>query len=179
MCSKIVLTGYMGCGKSATAKILSKMINFQWIDLDKFIENKENLTIQEIFNIKGEIYFRKLEIKSLQWIIENENNFVLSLGGGTPCFGENYKILQNIDIQSFYLQTSVNEIVNRLKYSSQSRPMLQNLKPEDMEEFISKHIFERSYYYNFAKFTINTDKKDNQTVVNEILNILNTNENIH
>jgi shikimate kinase len=57
--------------------------------------------------------------------------------------------------------------------------MLQNLKPEDMEEFISKHIFERSYYYNFAKFKINTDKKDNQTVVNEILNILNTNENIH
>ena len=178
MSIKIILTGYMASGKSATAQILSQKLNINYIDLDKYIEEKENLTIQNIFQNHGEIYFRKLEILWLHWIIDHENNFVLSLGGGTPCFGENYKILQNIDIQSFYLQTSVNEIIIRLKKSNQKRPLLQDIDPEDWEDFITKHLFERNFYYNFAKFKIKTDQKDNQTVANEILNLLE-NENIH
>lgn len=172
MSVKIILTGYMACGKSATAKILAKKLNLNCIDLDKWIEEHENLSIENIFKNYGEIHFRKLEIKYLKQIIECQNNYVLSLGGGTPCFGENYKFLQLTDIQSFYLKTSVQEINKRLQNSSQVRPLLQNIPQEKWEDFITKHIFERSFYYNFAKTTINTNFKNNETVADEVLKLL-------
>ena len=178
MAYKIILTGYMASGKSAVAKILAQILNIKYIDLDKFIEKKENLTIENIFKTKGEIFFRNQEIKYLKWIIENENNFVLSLGGGTPTFAENYKVLQINDIHSFYLQTSVKETIKRLHKTTQVRPILQNIDPNDWEDFITKHLFERNYYYNFAKYKIKTDLKSSTEVANEITNIIKY-ENIH
>lgn len=175
MTNKIILTGYMACGKTATSKILAQKLNLNILDLDHYIEKKEQISIEKIFETKGEIYFRKQEIKWLNHIIEHENDFVLSLGGGTPCFGENYKHLQNPEIPSFYLQTSVQEIVKRLKYSKQVRPLLKNLNHENWEDFISKHLFERNYYYNFAQYKVNTNNKDNKTVAEEIYKIIMNN----
>lgn len=172
MAIKIILTGYMASGKSAVAKILAQILDLKCLDLDKFIEEKENLSVENIFKTKGEIYFRNLEIKYLNWIIENENNFVLSLGGGTPTFGENYKVLQLEGIYSFYLQTSVNETIKRLSKTTQVRPLLQNIDPNDWEDFITKHLFERNYYYNFAKYKVKTDLKSSIEVANEITNTI-------
>ncbi len=162
----------MACGKTATAKILAQKLNLNALDLDYYIEKKEQLSVEKIFKTKGEIYFRKQEIKWLQHIMDHENNFVLSLGGGTPCFGENYKHLQNSEIPSFYLQTSVSEIVKRLKSSQQLRPLIQNINQDDWEDFTTKHLFERNYYYNFAQHKINTNEKDNETVAEEIYRII-------
>ncbi len=172
MTNKIILTGYMACGKTATAKLLAQKLNLIPLDLDFYIENIEQMSIEKIFETKGEIYFRKQEIKWLNHIIENENNFVISLGGGTPCFGENYKHLQNKEIPSFFLQTSAIEIAKRIKNSKQVRPLFKNIKIENWEEFINKHLFERNYYYNFAQYKIITDNNDNETVANEIYKII-------
>ena len=82
----IVLIGYMASGKSTIGRILADKLNYSFIDLDDYIEEKEQTSVSEIFKSKGEIYFRKLETTSLQALLNNKDNLVLSLGGGTPCY---------------------------------------------------------------------------------------------
>jgi shikimate kinase len=91
----IVLLGYMGCGKTTIGKILSKITGKNFIDLDSYIESTTNQTISDLFSLKGEIYFRKLESDCLKVIMAKHDNIVLSLGGGTPCYSNNLTLIKN------------------------------------------------------------------------------------
>lgn len=168
--NKIVLVGYMGSGKTTIGKKLSKIISYEFIDLDAFIEEKENLTINEIFKTKGEIYFRKIEHLYFIDIINQSSNFILSLGGGTPCYANNHLELKRSDITSIYLKSSIQTIINRVK-NNNKRPLLNNIN--DLESFIGQHLFERSYFYNFSKFKVDNNENDLNKTVNRIINILN------
>ena len=86
---KIVLLGYMASGKSNIGKKLSKKLSMSFIDLDDYIIEKEKMTISDIFKAKGEIYFRLIENKYLKEILLEKKDFILSLGGGTPCYANN------------------------------------------------------------------------------------------
>ena len=77
---KIILLGYMGSGKSTIGHHLAKKLYLTFTDLDNHIEKKENKTISEIFNEKGEIYFRKKEHEYLKQFINENDSYVLSLG---------------------------------------------------------------------------------------------------
>ena len=88
---KIVLLGYMASGKSTIGKQLSKKLSVQFLDLDDYISEKEQMSISEIFDKKGEVYFRLIEHKYLKAVLEKEEDFILSLGGGTPCYANNMK----------------------------------------------------------------------------------------
>ena len=166
---KIVLLGYMGSGKTAIGKILSKNLYLDFTDLDQLIERKEGKTISEIFNENGEIYFRKIETKYLKEFIHTHDSFVLSLGGGTPCYGENMKEITNDkDIISFYLQASIQTLCQRLSNNRSKRPLLFSLTEQEMSEYIAKHLFERTVFYNQAKVKINTNDKDLDKIVAEI-----------
>lgn len=87
----IVLIGYMGCGKSSIGKSLAKKLRKKYLDLDDYIENREGKTVYDIFKNDGEIYFRKKETIYLKELIENRDNIIISLGGGTPCFSGTWK----------------------------------------------------------------------------------------
>ena len=88
---KIILLGYMGSGKTTLGEAIAHLKNIPFIDLDSYIAEGEKLSVQEIFSSKGEIYFRKKEALYLQEVLQKEEDMVLSLGGGTPCFGnKNY-----------------------------------------------------------------------------------------
>jgi len=78
---KIILLGYMGCGKSTIAYRLSKTTNIQFVDLDKVIEEKINLSINQIFEQYGEIYFRKLEHEVFVELLNSPENLIIGLGG--------------------------------------------------------------------------------------------------
>ena len=78
----IVLVGMMGSGKSTVGHLLSKAINFNFMDVDKFIEKEANLKIYDIFQKKGEIYFRNLEEKITLKLLKNSKS-IISLGGGS------------------------------------------------------------------------------------------------
>ena len=91
----VVLMGYMGSGKSTIGKELATLLKYNFLDLDDYISEKENATISDIFKDKGEIYFRKKETEYLKEIINSYNDIVLALGGGTPCYGNNLKILND------------------------------------------------------------------------------------
>lgn len=153
---KIILVGYMGSGKSTIGSLLAKKLELPFIDLDSYIERSENKSIAEIFKQLGEIYFRKLEHKYLSELSINENSFVLSLGGGTPCYSNNHILLQCDNCQSFYLQTPTFILVKRLQIDRQNRPLIFNLSDNELTDFVAKQIFERSYFYLFAKHIIKT-----------------------
>ena len=168
----IILTGYMGSGKTEIGSNLSKKLRMIYIDLDKYIEDQEGFSITKLFEKKGDINFRKIESKYLNEIIKKDNT-ILSLGGGTPCYHENYKIF-NIDNNiSFYLKHSRKNLSERLFALKKNRPLISKFKSkEKLIEFVSKHLFEREYYYSMAKNTINCDDKSIDQISKQIIEIL-------
>ena len=167
----IILLGYMASGKSTIGKLLASSINFKFIDLDDYIEGKEGMTISEIFNSKGEIYFRKAEHKYLNEILLKKEKYVLSLGGGAPCYADNMELINSSNnVISFYLKASIKELVSRLIKEKDERPLVARFKTQDeLAEFIGKHLFERNQFYNQSDYQINIDEKSKENIVEDIL----------
>jgi shikimate kinase len=170
---KIILVGYMAVGKTTIAQLLSQKTDLQWIDLDKLIENETNLNISEIFDQKGEIYFRKLEHTLFKKSVESDTNLIISTGGGTPCYANNHLLLHGENVVSVHLKASIDTIFERLKSEKQQRPLVANESDAELKEFIAKHLFERSYFYNQATYTIAVDSKSPEVIVEEITELLN------
>lgn len=169
---KIVLVGYMASGKSEVAKEISQKINIPVFDLDDIIEKTEGKTISAVFETKGELYFRKIENKILNDFLIEHSHFVLSLGGGTPCYANNHMFLQSSDIFSVYLKASPKELKNRLIMQREHRPLVVALEDSELEEYIAKHLFDRSFYYHQANHVVITDEKSVEEVADEIINLL-------
>ncbi|UZO80889.1 shikimate kinase [Aquimarina sp. ERC-38] len=166
----IVLIGYMGSGKTSVGNLLAEKLDFSFQDLDQFIEENEKITVPEIFKKKSEVYFRKKEAFYLKELLSKSTKSIISLGGGTPCFGTNMdSIKADTQSKSIYLEASIGELANRLFPFKTSRPLIAHLQTKtELEEFIAKHLFERAYYYNQCDFKIKTDGKEIDTLVNEI-----------
>ncbi|MCA6068592.1 AAA family ATPase [Chryseobacterium sp. RG1] len=164
----ISLVGYMGSGKSHISKILSEKLDFKLIDLDKEISRRNKLTIPEIFDKKGEIYFRKLERETLEEILASEENVILSLGGGTPVYYNNMEII-NHNSKSVFLRASVVTLSERLLKQKEKRPLIATISDENLAEFIAKHLFERNDFYNKAQINVITDAREPDDIVNEII----------
>ena len=169
---KIILLGYMGCGKSTIAQKLSGMIATPYVDLDEFIEKKEKMSIKEIFENQGEIHFRKLEHTYFLELLNSPDEIIIGLGGGTPCYANNHELLIGEGKISIYLKASIETLFNRLAPNKSKRPLIADKSEEEMKEFIAKHLFDRSYYYNHAQHKVNVDGKSIEETVNDILNLL-------
>jgi shikimate kinase len=169
---KIVLVGYMGSGKSTIGKILAKKLKFGFIDLDDYIESSENSSIPAIFKEKGEVYFRKKEFEYLKDILKDKDDFILSTGGGTPCYGENMNAILEATSNVFYLSVTINGLIERLILEKDERPIIANISNEELPEFIGKHLFERTYFYSKAQHTLFCDNKDVNVLVDEIEKLL-------
>ena len=169
---KIVLLGYMGCGKSTIANKLSGMIQIPYVDLDEYIEKKTNLTINQIFENHGEIYFRKLEHTFFVELLNLPEQIIIGLGGGTPCYANNHELLKGDGVMSIYLKASIDTLFNRLASNKSKRPLIADKSDEEMKEFIAKHLFDRSFYYNHAMHKVTVDDKSIEETVNDILNLL-------
>lgn len=161
----------MGSGKSSVGKILSKKLNYNLIDLDDYIEEKEKATVKGLFKTKGEIYFRKKETEYLKDLLQLEDNTVLALGGGTPCFAGNMDaILESKNAVSVYLKGSLPFLSKKLFKKKTKRPLIAHIETEEqMTEFIGKHLFERSHFYNRAEYHIITDNKEKTEIVEDII----------
>lgn len=172
---KIILAGYMGSGKSVVGQELSEKFNIKFIDLDTEISKRENRTVNEIFADKGEIYFRRKEAEVLQHLLEQEESFILALGGGTPCYGKNLQLIKDsAGATLIYLKTGLQQLKKRLLSEKDHRPLIKDLKtPEVLEDFIRKHLFERTFYYNQSDVIISTDDKTVREITSEIAEKLN------
>ncbi|MAZ06861.1 MAG: shikimate kinase [Rickettsiales bacterium] len=174
MLNTVFLMGYMGSGKTVVGKHLSNSTNYKFYDLDNFIELRENKKVLDIFYDHNEVYFRKLENKYLGFLSNKVEKKIISLGGGTPCFENNQNIIQNTpDSTSVYLKCSVEELHKRLTAGKAKRPLISHLKSSiELKDFITKHLFERSFFYEKAKLKINTDDLEVFEISKQIENIL-------
>jgi len=168
---KIVLIGYMGSGKSTVAKQLARALDLPFKDLDDYIETREKVTIKEIFNTKGEIYFRKQEGTYLLELLQDQKAGVLALGGGTPCYGNNMEIIKKYSL-SVYLKGNIATIAQRLRNEKAKRPLIASLNDEQLTEFVAKHLFERKIYYEQAFRIVVIDQKTVKDLVEELLDII-------
>ena len=169
----ISLVGYMGSGKSHISKILSDRLDFQRIDLDQVIIERLGMSIPEIFQKKGELYFRKQEKLIMEELLENEENAILSLGGGTPVYYDNIDTINNKSV-SIFLRAKISTLSQRLLKQKNKRPLIAKLNDEEVPEFIAKHLFERNPYYGKAHYIIDTDEKQDERIADEILAAIKT-----
>ncbi len=169
----LILIGYMASGKSTIGKKISKIMDFDFIDLDDYIEKNENLSVREIFKTKGEIHFRKLEQSYLKKLTKISNKTIISLGGGTPCFYDTMTWLNNLDsFKTIYLKTNLDILTDRL-FLDKSRPLISHLNTkEELKDFIAKHLFERSYYYNQASIVIESTTSQEETINNILYKLI-------
>lgn len=167
----IVLLGYMASGKSTIGKILANNLSYDFVDLDDYIEVAEKCSIKDIFKKQGEIYFRKKEAHYLSEILAKRNNVVLALGGGTPCYGNNMKMLvQHENTITIYLKATIESLAKRLENEKDKRPIISHLNTRnELIEFIGKHLFERMQYYSQAKFAVDTNNKSEDKIIEDII----------
>lgn len=167
---RIYLIGYMGVGKTTIGKKLAKFFDIGFIDLDKFIESKYHKTVPELFAERGESEFRLIEQKSLLEVSEIEN-VVISTGGGTPCFFNNVRVMNQTGI-TVYIQAEPEELAARLRASKTVRPIVSGKAKDELTPFITNHLSEREKFYNQAKVVYKTDhlvtKEDVHLTVNGI-----------
>jgi len=166
----IILLGYMASGKSLIGKKLAKTLNYNYIDLDAYIESEEQSSVSELFEKKGELFFRKEEHKHLNTLLNTSEKTILSLGGGTPCYYNTMTLLKtNENFKTIYLRVSIPELVSRLKSEKAKRPLIAHIKTDELlTEFIGKHLFERSNFYNQAEVIINANENP-EAIVEAIL----------
>ena len=168
---KIVLIGMMGSGKSTIGALLSKKMNMKFIDLDTKIEAIEKQTISQIFKLKGEKYFRAIEVETILSLLNSkEKDLVLSLGGGSFLDEKVRKNVKNISL-SFWLNWKPLTIIKRIKKSSK-RPLIQGLNDQE----IKKMMLDRNRYYAKSDFKIDCDNHKKNEIVDKIVSILKENE---
>lgn len=154
MKQNLILIGFMGSGKSTVGRELAKVLEMNFVDTDHFIENKEKMSIKEIFSLKGEKYFRKIEAKYVKEI-SKMNNTVISTGGGVVAVDDNIKLLKTNGFV-IYLDCTIDCIYNRVSRRN-TRPLLNNV--EDLRSRIIELLNERvdNYQkYMDDKVSINT-----------------------
>ncbi len=169
---KVVLLGYMASGKSSIGKLLAKSLNYDFVDLDEEIAKQVGMNVPDIFSKKGELFFRKMETQVLTSILQEERAVVVSLGGGTPCYGQNMELINTHTSYSFYLNLPIPNLVERIEKEKENRPLVAAIPNKELPEFIGKHLFERAPFYAKAAQTIFTQNKTKEEVVNEIAEYL-------
>ena len=162
----IILVGFMGTGKSAAGRLLAEKLNMDFVELDEIIETREKMSIKDIFEKKGEPYFRLVE-KEVAKKAGSRKNIVISAGGGAIVDEENFKNLKQSGT-IICLKASPATILKRTK-GLKNRPLLNVPDPKkQIEELLRK----REAYYNKADFSIETDNLSVDEVVIEIIALI-------
>ena len=123
---RIVLTGFMGVGKSTIARLLSCMLRCEKIDLDSFIEKKEKSTIAAIIKRDGEARFRRIETETLRRILLENDAKIVALGGGAWTIEENRRLIKQNKLTSVWLESSFEHCWRNISLSKRERPLAKN-----------------------------------------------------
>ena len=157
---RLYLIGMPGCGKSTLGKKLSKKLNYDFIDMDNYIEQKACMFIDEIFDAYGEEYFRALETNTLNEFKELDN-VIISTGGGIIKNKNNKELM---DGKCIYLYVEPSELEKRLDKSSTVRPLLK-------EKTVYQLYDERKDLYDYFK-DIEIDNSDMNIAIDKIVEAL-------
>ncbi len=167
---KIFLIGLMGSGKSYWADKLSSLLNIPAFHLDDEIEKAEQKTVAEIFSEKGEDHFRQKENEVLKSFSAKEN-FILSTGGGAPCFYDNMNWMNNNGI-TIWIDEPVEIIAERLQKEKSHRPLIATVEDNNLEYFLTQMREKRNSFYSKAKYYLT----GNNITEKDFLKIISTHE---
>ena len=165
----IVLLGMMGSGKSTIGSLIAKKLNVVLIDIDKKIEKMQDQSISQIFEQKGEAYFRELEFNVTVQSL-NDSNKIISIGGGAFLNKELRRII-NQKSSTFWLHWNADTLINRIK-NNDKRPVVKDMSYSDIKKLIS----ERNKIYSFSKYKITCENLKKSEIVNKILQKCKKNE---
>tara|TARA_B100000029_G_C17271735_1_gene850084 strand:+ start:17 stop:538 length:522 start_codon:yes stop_codon:yes gene_type:complete len=161
----IVLIGMMAAGKTTIGFKLAKKLNYNFTDIDTEIEKLENEKIVNIFQNKGEIYFRKIE-EEMSLIFLEKNNYVISVGGGA-FLNENIRKKIKKNSYSFWLNWKIKTILDRISKNNK-RPLALKLNNKDLANLYRKRV----KFYKLSDFKINCENKNKNEIVKNILKII-------
>ncbi len=143
------LIGFMGSGKSYFGNKLSKKLNYTFVDLDTYIETESMMFISDIFARFGEPEFRRIEAECLRKVSENQDNIIISCGGGTPFYNSNWEWMQEKGY-TIYLKQNIEVLFQRLKKQKNKRPLIKDLDDAQLLDFIKSKLSERETLYSKA-----------------------------
>ena len=162
----IILLGYMCAGKTTVGRALAKQLGRTFYDLDWYIEERFHKKVPEIFAQDGEAKFRDMERRMLHEVAEFEN-IVLSCGGGTPCFFDNMDYMNSV-AETFYIKATPETLCRHLAISKGERPLLKGKTDEQLREFVTAQLADRSPFYEKAKHTVDVTVLDTFDKINDI-----------
>lgn len=166
MKNNVILCGFMGCGKSTVGTLLAEKLNFTFVDTDKVIEQRENMSVNEIFAVHGEEYFRTVETAVINDLCQL-NSQIIATGGGAVLNPSNANTLRD-NGTVFFLDVTPETVLERLKDDT-SRPLLQK---KDKETAVRELMdTRRPIYIKHSHYTINGNQNP-EGVLQEILQML-------
>lgn len=158
----------MASGKTTIGQELAKTLKFDFIDLDAYIEQKQNRSIKQIFESHGEDYFRILESEALREVASIKGDILVAAGGGTSCFYNSIDFMNKSGL-TIYLKMEVAELVSRLIESKTDRPLLWGKTKQELNDYILRVLDERKKYYEKAKIIVNASNIDVDNLAQTII----------
>jgi shikimate kinase len=158
---RFFLIGFMGSGKSYWGRQWAPQIGYDFYDLDDLIELQENKAVLDIFENKGEDYFRLKEAELLRSLAKHDN-CIIACGGGTACFYDNIDWM-NENGYTIYLSAPPSYLLEKIKNELEKRPLVKNFNEAEVLFFIEKKLKERLPFYERANKTIEVTNIDDKT----------------
>lgn len=155
---RIFLLGFMGSGKSHWGKLWADAHDMLYVDLDRQIERQEQTSIATIFDNTGEEYFRIREAAILREQVKNQH-CIIACGGGSPCFFDNMKWMNENGITVF-LEATPPFLVKNVLDEKEKRPLIRDLNEAEILFFIEQKLKERNPFYQEAQHVINAETAD-------------------
>ena len=173
---KVTLIGMMGTGKSKFGRQIANILKFNFYDVDHMVEKEFNMTIKELFQKHGEIFFRKIEKKTICNLIlkinKNNEKVIISLGGGGFDNSETRQLLLN-NTFVIWLNTPLNILVQRVGDGSK-RPMIKGNTRDSIEKLLKK----REKFYHLCHYQFNTNKLSQNQITEKIINLISCKKTI-
>lgn len=165
--TRLVLTGYMGAGKSTVGRRLATAIGSRFLDTDSWLVRQHNQSISQLFDTLGEATFRELESDALRTVLAFQP-IVIATGGGTLANAENLALALEKSVV-IYLKASVEHLYDRVIFSPKERPIV---NMENSELIFRQRFEQREQFYNQSPISVITEGKNVGVVVQEIIDKL-------
>ncbi|MCO5268666.1 MAG: shikimate kinase [Brumimicrobium sp.] len=159
----------MGSGKTKLGKKLAKQLTYSFYDIDAEIESQFQMSISEFFQAYGEDEFRKQETEILNAIVLKDDNAIISVGGGLPCFNNNLQTINKYGV-SIYLKRTIKELYNRLRETPGDRPLLKGKKDEELLDFITTTLMDREKFYKQSSYIVERENQNEKDII-KLLNL--------
>ena len=169
---KLFLIGYMGCGKSSLGRKIAKRGGMRFVDMDSVIEEREGASVSDIFHYQGETYFREKERGLIEELATEQDDVVVSTGGGVPTWQDNMARMNEIG-ECVYLRRTAEQIASRLSpHGRQKRPKLRGLNDDELVAFMTANMAEREPFYAQAKHCVDCVSLSDEELIEKILAIV-------